>query len=780
MHALWHQALPLPTRHLLAALLRVSDRDACRWLTIFAALHDIGKAAPGFQGRSLVHRRRLQSLGLQFPRAAETNHVQTGIAALKSLFTALNASPAVAVALATALGAHHGHIPARRRCGDRALGDAHWQSLRISLGRTIAAHVGVEGLAVPPGLTAANQPLLVLIAALARLTDWLASDADHFPAAPSVTSIPQYAGTAAAQAGRVVQTMDWMQVATQTADFAGLFGFEQNAMQRAVSLAAGDQTAPALVILEAPTGTGKTEAALHLARSWEASGHQSGYYIALPTQATATALHERLQSYSPGDHISLIHAAAPGHSVTKLFASAGVGSLDQALLAVADDRQPWVRLLGLANKTVILDEVHACDAYTTGLLARLLEWLAALKCSVIVLSATLPESQRAALLRAWNAKAPVSTSAVYPRVTISARDSVRGFALPVEQRRQVGLTAIQDDPAVLAHHLRDRLADGGCGVVICNTVARAQELYVQLRGTLEQHDIPVELYHARYPATERRRREQAVLASFGKDRSSRPHRAVLIATQVVEQSLDLDFDLMVSEVAPIDLLLQRAGRLHRHPQPRPSRLAAPELAVLAPALDVSGEPNFGTSRHVYHPHLLLRTWLSLQGRKALGLPDETSALIEAVYADADASPTAETALQAHTAAAVALPGPGGASVLRGGPKAPVHWQDAPTVDVVCLDGCFAECRLGDQRLDLSTEPPAPLIQALRSEAFRVTGHACVDLNRLPRPDWWKQNRQLCGLVPVFLNADHTATIADHIVRLDPDLGFTITDTGCCP
>lgn len=237
---------------------------------------------------------------------------------------------------------------------------------------------------------------------------------------------------------------------------------------------------------------------------------------------------------------------------------------------------------------------------------------------------------------------------------------------------------------------------------------------------------------------------------------------------------------MVSEVAPIDLLLQRAGRLHRHPQPRPSGLSAPELALLSPAIDPAGDPSFGTSKHVYHPHLLLRTWLLLKGRKALGLPDEISALIEAVYADADASLTAEAALQAHTAAAVALPGPDGASVLRGGPKAPVHWQNAPTVDVVCLDGTPAECRLGDQTLDLSTEPPAPVIQALRSEAFRVAGHACVDLNRLPRPDWWKQNRQLCGLVPVFLNAEHTTTIADHIMQLHPDLGFTITDTGCCP
>ncbi|MEN6548709.1 MAG: CRISPR-associated helicase Cas3' [Armatimonadia bacterium] len=792
MHALWHHALPQPKRRLLATLLGVSDHDACRWLTLLAALHDIGKAAPGFQAKSPLHRRRLQRLGLQFPLAADANHVQTGMAALKSLLSALTVSPAVAVALATALGGHHGHTPARRRCGERSLGDAHWQGLRTALGHTLAAHVGLESRSLPPGLTAGNQPLLVLIAALARLADWLASDTDHFPVAPSVASITEYADTAAAQAGGIVRAMDWMQVAAQNADFADLFGFDPNPMQRLVGLAAGDLTAPALVILEAPTGSGKTEAALHLARSWDAAGHQSGYYVALPTQATATALHDRLQSYSPHESVNLIHAAAPGAGVTRLLSPAGVGTLDQSLLAVANDRQPWVRLLGLANKTVIIDEVHACDAYTTGLLTRLLEWLAALNCSVIILSATLPEAQRASLLKAWRKAAVPLASAAYPRVTISTSDGTQCCELPIENRRQVALRPLEDDPMALADHLRDRLADGGCGAVICNTVARAQQLYVHLRGLLQQYGIPVELYHARYPASERCRREHGVIAGFGKDRSFRPHRAVLVATQVVEQSLDLDFDLMVSELAPIDLLVQRAGRLHRHPHPRPAALATPELALLTPARDTSGQPVFGATEHVYHPHLLLRTWLLLQGRAALNLPEDTAALVESVYGDAAkgdhhcsprlagtaASLAAETALQTHTAAAAAIPGPECAATLCGGQQAPVRWQDAPTLEVICLDGTLSACRLGDRQLDLSTEPPAPVIHSLRREAFRVTGRVCADLRRLPRPDWWNHSAHLHGLVPVFLNADHTTTTTEHIVQLDPDLGFTITATGC--
>lgn len=163
---------------------------------------------------------------------------------------------------------------------------------------------------------------------------------------------------------------------------------------------------------------------------------------------------------------------------------------------------------------------------------------------------------------------------------------------------------------------------------------RAQEAYTAVR---DAHIVPQEtllLFHARYPLAWREEIEQQVLARFGKW-GNRPEKAVIVATQVIAQSLDLDFDLMLTDLAPIDLLIQRAGRLHRHERPtRPSSLAMPRVLVTEPA-EENGVPMFGDDAYVYEPYILLRSYLALRNRSTLTLPTETTAMIEAVYGDRD-------------------------------------------------------------------------------------------------------------------------------------------------
>jgi CRISPR-associated endonuclease/helicase Cas3 len=167
--------------------------------------------------------------------------------------------------------------------------------------------------------------------------------------------------------------------------------------------------------------------------------------------------------------------------------------------------------------------------------------------------------------------------------------------------------------------------------VICNTVNRSQEVYCAVReaGLVAPEDLI--LFHARTPFAWRDVTEKSVLARFGKD-GERPQKSIVIATQVIEQSLDLDFDVMISEHAPVDLLIQRAGRLHRHMRSmRPAPLNAPRLMI---AVDEGEEfPQFGSDAYVYEPYVLLRSLLALRGRDCLNLPLETSGLIEAVYGD---------------------------------------------------------------------------------------------------------------------------------------------------
>jgi CRISPR-associated endonuclease/helicase Cas3 len=316
-----------------------------------------------------------------------------------------------------------------------------------------------------------------------------------------------------------------------------------------------------------------------------------------------------------------------------LLSPFGVGTIDQALLAVLQTKHVFVRLFGLANKTVVLDEVHAYDVYMSTLLERLLAWLASLGCSVVLLSATLPRDKRIALLKAFAGRGVILPESEPPYPRMLAVDSDMAIAAGFPATRQVAVQLQWVGDASLCGRLTTILAQGGCVAVICNTVGEAQRTYGVLRDALRSTGIEVELFHARFPFGQRDDIEKRVLARFGKE-GQRPHAAVLVATQVIEQSLDLDFDLMVSEYAPVDLLLQRVGRLHRHQRDRPTPLVQPQLWLLEPGdRDQAGAPRFGKSEYVYERHILLRSFLALEGRQTVRLPDDVEMLIEMVYGD---------------------------------------------------------------------------------------------------------------------------------------------------
>jgi CRISPR-associated endonuclease/helicase Cas3 len=194
--------------------------------------------------------------------------------------------------------------------------------------------------------------------------------------------------------------------------------------------------------------------------------------------------------------------------------------------------------------------------------------------------------------------------------------------------------------ATLAADLREALVGGGCICVIRNTVAQAQATFEVLRNHFANDpDVQVELFHARFPFGRRRDIESDVLAKYGKGADGndnnhlRPKKAILVATQVVEQSLDLDFDLMVTDVAPADLILQRAGRLWRHARSdRKTRFTEPTLWLLKPEI-VVGLPRFGSSEHIYERYILLRSYAAIAPLTSVKLPDDLEPLVESVYGD---------------------------------------------------------------------------------------------------------------------------------------------------
>jgi CRISPR-associated endonuclease/helicase Cas3 len=440
---------------------------------------------------------------------------------------------------------------------------------------------------------------------------------------------------------------------------------------------------PSLLIVEAPMGEGKTEAGWYAATCWNRRGGQ-GAYVALPTMATSNQMFERVGEFLEADpgkkNLMLQHGKAAlnkkfddlkyaakiydpdgntsgvvaegwfaANKKHGLLAPFGVGTIDQALLCVLQTKHFFVRLFGLAGKCVILDEVHAYDAYMTTLMELLLRWLAALRCPVILLSATLPREKRLQLLRAYTgAETPEPDWKDYPRITSVAITECAVNIAPVkaDPTRERTVRRGWLSQYSLVDKLQESLANGGCVAVIRNTVRTAQESYQELKNHLQNEidsgELQLDLFHAQFPFGRRKQIEDEVLEWYGRTKDDvvkegrimtaphRPRKAILVATQVVEQSLDLDFDVMVSDIAPVDLVLQRAGRLWRHHRDRPHGMEGPQLWLIEPVTK-DQLPDFGHSKWVYARFVLMRSLLALKAFEVVQLPQDLERLVEQVY-----------------------------------------------------------------------------------------------------------------------------------------------------
>ena len=213
----------------------------------------------------------------------------------------------------------------------------------------------------------------------------------------------------------------------------------------------------------------------------------------------------------------------------------------------------------------------------------------------------------------------------YPLLTFVNEDGVTVRKPNASSRRQVVSLEFCDDSSVV-HMLAEELCDGGCAVVVCNTVQRAQTLYDEICAVGSFTDDEVFLLHSRFAASDRRAKEEELVAKYGKS-GVRPRRGVVVSTQIVDQSLDLDFDIMFSDFAPSDLLIQRAGRLHRHSRKnRPERLQTPRLVLFGVTeIRDSNAPEFVSgSKRIYGTALLMRTASALMGRKQFISPDDVA------------------------------------------------------------------------------------------------------------------------------------------------------------
>ncbi|OHX14262.1 hypothetical protein BI347_12690 [Chromobacterium sphagni] len=452
------------------------------------------------------------------------------------------------------------------------------------------------------------------LAGLMVLADWLGSNQRYFPYRSAPMALADYWREQAQPAAARVVAESGLQSclcapyagSQKLADFIPYLSSPTPLQEYAAStpLAEG----PQLFLLEDVTGAGKTEAALILAHRLMAAGLADGLYFALPTMATANQMYRRVggvyrRLFAVGEQPSLVLAhsarqlvedfalsvqsggkpyakddASAGMSCNAwladnnkkaLLAQAGVGSIDQALLAVLPVRHQSLRLLGLSGKVLVVDEVHAFDSYVRTLLAGLLRWHAAQGGSAILLSATVPEQIKTELLNAYRQglAQPVLAESFVSAYPLASHLSAAHFDQQAcETRREVKRRVRVEhrhDEAEVIRLIASEVAAGRCVCWVRNTVDDARRAFDLLKDSISRDKL--HLFHSRYAMGHRLAIEDEVLDAFGKRSDAAMRRGrVLIGTQVLEQSLDFDADVMVSDLAPIDLLIQRAGRLQRH------------------------------------------------------------------------------------------------------------------------------------------------------------------------------------------------------------------------
>lgn len=409
---------------------------------------------------------------------------------------------------------------------------------------------------------------------------------------------------------------------------------------------------PLITIIEAPMGEGKTEAGLFAAMKMAEYWGKSGFYIALPTSATANQMIRRVESLLNEHGISgtrLIHSMSWLNeknmfneseeiddieasrwlmsSKRSLLASYAVGTIDQAMMSALQVKYGVIRLLGLTGKVLIIDEIHAYDAYMSSIIMRLLEWCRVLKIPVVMLSATLPLWKKKEILSIYGN--PIKVSNNYQLITAGFSDgSIEETSISeTTQKKTIETEVVLVDD--IANGISDIISklefDYGCICILVNTVKCAQQVYDYVKEM--NNDIEVYLFHSKFHYDRRQQIENKCIELFGSNKSLRPRKAILVATQVVEQSLDLDFDYMITEVAPVDLILQRAGRLHRHADTKRSEaFLLPKLTIVKNKIN-----RYGATEKIYYKLLLDRTIECLNCRNQIMIPEDIPRLVDYVY-----------------------------------------------------------------------------------------------------------------------------------------------------
>ena len=636
------------------------------------------------------------------------------------------------------------------------------------------------------------------------------------------------------------------------------WGFTPRSVQLAMTQAIQDTIDPGLVIVEAGMGLGKTEISLIAAEQLAYKTGRNGFFMGLPTQATTNAMFTRVLEWTKflADNegkklqIDLMQSKRQYNSEFTNLPEASnmydqdkdgqknragavvvnswftgkksiltdftVGTIDNLLRMGLKEKHLFLRHLGFSGKVVVIDEVHAYDTYMSSYLFKAMNWLGAYHVPVIILSATLPVEKRNQLVQAYLkgkygrnyqsqliAKDGWETTQAYPLLTILDGPELKQLT-KFDQKNQrsthLHVQRLDADDEELVQTVMDKIKQGGVAGIIVNTVKRAQTLakvFHQHQNVMD--DTILMVLHSAFLAPERSKQEEKLQKLIGKN-GQRPHKMIVIGTQVLEQSLDIDFDVLYTDIAPIDLVLQRAGRLHRHDIQIPETLKTPEVFIMG----IQAPHEYGDANEaIYEKYLLMKTDYFLQNM--VNLPNDISKLVQKVYDPKtdDLVPEIEEAKtkfekdqaqekQRSKVFQVAVPKP----------KTTIHgWLDydyrnlnkdeqsanaavrdiQETIEVILIQNTSKEQRLVDGRLLKDVSDREISEQVIRLP-IAITPNAAMTAKVIDELEdrtmryfsKWQENRWLRGSLALPLDDNLSAVIGNWRLTYSQDLGLSYT------
>lgn len=646
-----------------------------------AYIHDIGKATVCFQYRVTGDHEELRksifdgldSIPAQ-PPTGSFLHAGIGETILRYL-----GCPAC---VASIIGAHHGVPSQNSFLDDRDLnqpwidivdnyeifGSKENKEQFVDLWKTILkealSNSGYASVSELP--TDLPKTAQILLSGLLVMADWIASNTDYFPLDTPFEITNKYINDRTERGwNKLAFPQSWNAVHSvyENDEFQNVFGFLPNDIQKEILSIVNKSDSPALYILEAPMGIGKTEAALSASEVLASKFRKNGLFFGLPTQATANGIFPRIEQWGISQSSDKLHTIQLRHSGADLnedfqriksripddfsddsglqihswfcnskkacLADFVVGTVDQLLMMALKRKHVMLLHLGLSEKVVVIDECHAYDAYMNQYLYRALQWLGAYRVPVILLSATLPAKKRIELIEAYSHKKcqndNIRKNTSYPLLTWTDGDFHQKKLSYDGPHRTVNIVRRSGDEYLpIAQKVLD---EGGCVGIIVNTVKRAQAVVGKFS------DKETLLYHAQYLQSDRNEKERQLLGRVGKSSTPEDRKGLcVVGTQVLEQSLDIDFDLLITDIAPMDLLLQRIGRLHRHKRSyRPD--SAKEACCIILTEEATNEKS--SSKTIYGEWLLNVTLKNLPSTSTIAIPDDISSLVQKVYNEED-------------------------------------------------------------------------------------------------------------------------------------------------